>query len=127
MLDSVIASALGAIPANAQPVKFDKAAARAAAQASTRAARVVGQAAAERAGDTGAALVDWSGPQRQQFESSERGLAGDARALEAELRDTACKVEDAIEAVEAENRRRARRLDEWMEDRREALAEKAEP
>lgn len=103
-------------------VRFDHAAAAAAAAECRRVAALVVRAASDRARAADHARIEWSGPYRRDFDVAQADLAGRSDDLAQRLRRLAAAIEAAAEAARREQAAREAARAEWY---RQLAAEQA--
>ena len=104
------------VPAGLEPIPLDEAAAAAAIAACQRVAAAVDHAAEVRAATALVAQQEWRGPARADFDVGLASVQGEAGDLAADLRATAGAIARAVEAVRAENARRAAARAMWAQN-----------
>lgn len=102
---------------NWENVRWDHAAADAAAGALHRAADAVERAAGERARAAVEAVTLWSGAHRRDFDQRLAGGLAAARALAVELREAAAAIGRASQLAREEQTRRERERERWERER----------
>ena len=101
------------VPPGLEPVPLDEAAAAAAIDACHRVAAAVDLAADARHAAAVVAQREWRGPARDDFDVALAAVQREATDLAADLRATAGSIGRAVDAVRAENARRAAAREQW--------------